>query len=275
MKMKNIKTLITLIALVAIVTSCMNEEIEGLTNKNESATETSSVITLTTDCVDGIINLSVDAPHNSQANLWIDLNGDGERAQDGTEDIKVFNSYQAYRVTSGLESVSLYGDITYLGSASNELTAIDISENPYLTTLNVPLNKLSVLEVSKNSALTHLDLSGNNIHALDVSQNRALVSLWVFNNSLTQLDLSNNSNLVFLDFSGNQLSSIDVSKNNELVRLIGFNNQLTSLDISQNDKLNRLWMFGNPLSNQEAENIIRMTKEVGDIDLWITDTDNM
>lgn len=93
MKMKNINVLIALITLAAIVTSCMNEEIEGLTKNNEPKTETGSLITMTTDCVDGTINLSVDAPQNSHANLWIDLNGDGFRTEDGTEDITVLNSY--------------------------------------------------------------------------------------------------------------------------------------------------------------------------------------
>jgi hypothetical protein len=253
----------------------MNEEIEGFTNQKDASTESSSVITLTTDRVDGILSLSIDVPENKHTQVWIDLNGDGVRAEDGSEDITLFNSYQDYSVQSGLKTISIYGDITYLAGASNDLTGIDISRNPYLTTLNVPLNKLSALDVSKNSALTHLDLSSNNIHTLDISQNRSLVSLWVFNNSLTQLDLSNNADLVFIDFSGNQLSSIDVSKNSELVRLIGFNNQLTSLDISQNNNLNRLWLFGNSLSYSETERIENIVNAMSNVDLWITDFDTV
>lgn len=275
MKMKNKNILITFIVLATIVTSCMNEEIEGFTNQKDASTESSSVITLTTDRVDGILSLSIDVPENKHTQVWIDLNGDGVRAEDGSEDITLFNSYQDYSVQSGLKTISIYGDITYLAGASNGLTEIDISRNPYLTTLNVPLNKLNVLDVSKNSALTHLDLSSNNIHTLDISQNRSLVSLWVFNNSLTQLDLSNNADLVFIDFSGNQLSSIDVSKNSELVRLIGFNNQLTSLDISQNNNLNQLWLFGNSLSYSETERIENIVNAMSNVDLWITDFDNM
>lgn len=269
--MKNKNILITLIALFAIVTSCMNEEIEGLTNLNETTSETNSVITLTTSRVDGIINLSVDAPHNSQTNLWIDLNGDGVRAQDGSENIKVLSSYQGYRIEGGLKTVSVYGAFTYFGCASNELTAIDVSGNPTLTILNAPLNRLTALDVSKNSALTHLDCSGNNIDELDVSQNRALVSLWSFNNQLSKLNLSNNPELVSLDCSGNRINALDLSLNNELVRLICYNNLLTSLDISKNDKLNRLWVYGNSFSAMETERIVGMVREVGKVDLWIAD----
>ena len=275
MKMKNKNILITFIVLATIVTSCMNEEIEGFTNQKDASTESSSVITLTTDRADGILSLSIDAPENKRSKLWIDLNGDGVRAEDGTEDISKLNSYQDYYLAPGLKTVSVYGDITYLASASNELTTIDVSRNPHLTTLNAPLNKLTELDVSKNSALAHLDCSGNNIRTIDVSQNRALVSLWAFNNNLTQLDLSNNAELVFLDFSGNQLNSLDVSRNRELVRLIGFNNQLTSLDISNNDKLNRIWLFGNSISDREIEQITNVANTMTNVDLWIADFDNM
>ncbi|NLA63421.1 MAG: hypothetical protein GX857_09415 [Bacteroidales bacterium] len=141
--MKNIKILITLIALVAMVTGCMNEEIEGFTNQDEAKTESSSVITMITDRTDGIINLSIDAPESKRSQLWIDLNGDGVRAEDGSEDISVLNSYQDYSLATGLKTITVYGDITYLASASNELTTIDVSRNPYLTTMKAPLNKLT------------------------------------------------------------------------------------------------------------------------------------
>jgi hypothetical protein len=275
MKMKNKNILITFIVLATIVTSCMNEEIEGFTNQKDASTESSSVITLTTDRVDGILSLSIDVPENKHTQVWIDLNGDGVRAEDGSEDITLFNSYQDYSVQSGLKTISIYGDITYLAGASNDLTGIDISRNPYLTTLNVPLNKLSALDVSKNNALTHLDFSDNNIHTLDVSQNKELISLWCFNNNLTQLDISNNTNLAFIDCSGNQLNSLDISQNSELVRLIAFNNQLAALDISQNNKLKRLWLFGNSLSYSETERIENIVNAMSNVDLWITDFDTV
>lgn len=277
MKMKNRNILIifiTFIVLATMMTGCMNEEIEGLTSPTEPTTGVRSIITLTTDRVDGIVKLSIDAPENKRSQLWIDLNGDGVRAEDGTEDISVFNTYKDYSLAPGLKTIALHGDITYLAGASNKLTAIDVSGNPFLTTLNTPLNKLTELDVSKNSALTHLDCSGNNINKLDVSQNRALVSLWAFNNNLTQLNVSSNTGLAFLDCSSNKLNSLDVSENRELVRLIGFNNQLTSLDISQNDKLNRLWLFGNSFPHNEIERITSKMKEMGKVDLWIADFDN-
>lgn len=271
MKINNI--LITLMVLVTVLTGCMQDDF-GIFRTNDQTKSTGSVITMTTNRLNGIINLSVDAPENIRTEIWIDLNGDGIRAEDGSEDISVFNSHQDYKLSPGLKVVSIYGGITYLGSASNELTAIDVSGNSYLTTLNVPLNRLTTLDISKNSALMRLDFSDNSITSIDISENRALVILWSFNNKLSELNLSNNQALSFLDCSGNQLNALDVSNNNELVRLICYNNQLTSLDISQNEKLNRLWIYGNPFSKDEAERITGMIKEGYNVDVWISDKDN-
>lgn len=274
--MKHINLLIALVAVAMLVNSCMQDDLGVYApNDGQLATDVGSVITLTTDGSSGLINLSVDAPESSRADVWIDLNGDGVRAQDGAEDMGLCNSYQEYAIAAGLKTVAVYGAITYLGCASNELTAIDITRNPYLTTLNVPLNKLTTLDVSKNSALVHLDCSGNNIATLDVGKNSALVSLWAFNNKLSAIDLTNNRHLTSLDCSGNAISSLDVTSNSELVRLICFNNQLTTLDISTTPKLNRLWAFGNRFSDTEMKHIEGAVKEIGQVDVWISDSDSM
>lgn len=252
-----------------VVTGCMKEDF-GDFIPNEPIANSNSVIALTTDRLDGIVSLSVGAPQEYRQSIWIDLNADGVRAEDGTEDISVFNTYQDYKLAPNLKTVSIYGDITYFASASNELTEIDIKGNPYLSTLNVPLNRLATLDISKNTALTGLDCSHNSITTLDISENKALVTLWSFNNKLSKLNLSNNPALTFLDCSGNQLNALDVSRNNELVRLICYNNLLSALDISKNNKLKRLWIYGNPLSNEASERIISVVEELPNVDLLIS-----
>jgi Leucine-rich repeat (LRR) protein len=255
--------------LAIAVTGCQPDIIDGF-HVDDATEDSGSVITMATGRADGIVNLSVDAPARTRFGVWIDLDGNGERAEDGAEDVKVFNAYQDYILASGLKTVSIYGDVTYLGCTSNELTALDVSRNPSLVTLHTPLNRLTALDISKNAALTGLDCSGNSITAIDVSNNTALVSLWCFNNELSTLNLSNNADLAFLDCSGNKLSTLDVSKNEQLARLLAYNNELTSLDISQNSRLNRLWLFGNPFSDDETERIIGMLREVSQGDLWIS-----
>ena len=81
MKINNI--LITLMVLVTVLTGCMQDDF-GIFRTNDQTKSTGSVITMTTNRLNGIINLSVDAPENIRTEIWIDLNGDGIRAEDGS-----------------------------------------------------------------------------------------------------------------------------------------------------------------------------------------------
>lgn len=268
MKFRYIYLLLILIGVIA--TGCQND-FDDRIRVEKPTSESETVVTLSTARNDGVINLSVDAPALDRFGVWIDLDGNGERSKDGSEDVKVFNVYQEYVLESGMKVVDLYGDITYLAAASNELTGVDISGNPFLKTLNVPLNKLSAVDLSSNTALERLDVSGNNIAKLDVSANRALESLWVYNNELSSLDVSNNTNLTFLDSSGNSLTSLDVSNNSELNRLLAYNNQLVTIDLTKNAKLHRLWLFGNQITESETEQLVNSLNSVANGELWITD----
>jgi len=251
------------------VTACQNDLIDG--GPIKPIEDSDSFITLTTERTDGVISLSIDAPAQARFGIWIDLDNNGAREEDGSEDVKLFNVYQEYALPTGINSVSVYGDITYLGAALNKLSKIDVSGNPFLTTLNVPMNQLTAIDLYSNTALLKIDVSGNNIVSLNVSSNPVLETLWVYNNKLLSLDVSNNNNLLFLDCSGNKLNALNVSKNVELVRLLAYNNELTTLDLSQNNKLNRLWLFDNPLSDTETEHLIlTLNKVATNGELWIT-----
>jgi hypothetical protein len=251
------------------VTACQSDFI-NVVPVDETVKETASVITMVTGSADGVISLSMDAPAQARFGVWIDLDGDGARAGDGTEDVTLFNAYQDYTLSGRVSTVSIHGDITYLGVASNELMAIDISGNPFLTTLNVPMNRITAIDLSSNPALKRLDISENDIALLDVSSNLALESLWVFNNKLSSLDVSNNINLTFLDCSGNELSNLDISDNIRLTCLLAYNNRLSSLDASRNLNLNRLWLFGNSFSDDETSRLTAILKEVVKGDMWIS-----
>lgn len=257
------------ILLFTVIVGCQHEVPDGF-DVDAPQPESGSVVTLNSNRSDGIISLSVDAPAQARFGVWIDLDGDGLRAEDGSEEVKVFNVYQNYTLAADMKTISIYGDITYLSAASNELAAIDLSGNPHLTTLNVPLNNLKAVDLSQNKALERLDISGNELNSLNVSANTALVSLWCFNNKLTAIDVSNNSSLAFLDISGNALRSLDISANAQLKRLLAYNNQLTALDISNNSQLNHLWVFGNQLPGTEMEDIVSNLRSVTNGDLWLS-----
>jgi Leucine-rich repeat (LRR) protein len=75
-------------------------------------------------------------------------------------------------------------------------------------------NKLTALDVSKNVLLTSLNANDNKLIALDLSSNVALTTIFVENNSLITLNLKNgnNSNITSgnISLTGNQLTCIIV-----------------------------------------------------------------
>lgn len=253
-----------------IATGCQSDFEEGF-RADTPTSESGNVVTLVSARADGVISLSIDALAHDRSGAWIDLDGNGKRAKDGSEDVKLFNAYQEYQLAVGVRSVTLHGDITYLGAASNELTGVDVSGNPLLKVLNLPLNRLESIDLSSNSALERLDVSGNHLSTLELSSNTALKTLWVFNNELSSLDLSASSNLAFLDVSGNGLSALDLSNNPNLVRLLAYNNRLSSIDIPGNGKLSLVWLFGNPMGEAEAERVVSMLNETSGGELWMFD----
>lgn len=231
--------------------------------------ERGSVITLKIVEAGAVVSLSVDAPALLRAGVWIDLDDDGQRAEDGTENVTLFNAYQEYNLAEGVTQAKLHGDVSYLAAAGNGLTSVDVSGNRHLTTLNVPMNDLTTIDLSQNRILQRLDLSDNRLTSLDLSGNTDLVSLWCYNNKLTNICVTANSALEFLDCSGNQLTVLDISANTQLARLLAYNNRLQSLDISQNPLLNCLWVFGNQLSDTATEHIGSTFGRITGGELWL------
>lgn len=258
------------VLLAAVTVGCQHELNDSLSVEVPEL-ESGSVVTLKSSRADRIISLSLDAPALARFGVWVDLDGDGLRAKDGSEEVGVFNAYQDYALSDGVNEVAVYGDITYLAAAGNELTAIDVSGSPALSTLYLSSNHLTAVNVSQNKMLTRLDVSDNEIRSLILTDNPALVSLWCYNNRLTELDVKVNTLLASLDCSGNQLTHLDVSSNTQLSALLVYNNRLTALDISQNTLLNRLWAFGNELPDNETENLIATLRSTSGGDLWLTE----
>jgi len=107
------------------------------------------------------------------------------------------------------EATSFNGTIDVFALLISDLTGIEAFTN--LTKLNCPSNNLTALDVSQNTALTELNVSDNKLTALDVSQNTLLVRFFAADNNLTALDISQNTLLKGLELNGNDLSSLDVS----------------------------------------------------------------
>ena len=149
------------------------------------------------------------------------------------------------REIKSLDGIEWFTGLKELDCYNNQLTSLDVSNNPLLGSLHCGNNHLTTLNVSSNPLLKSLDCgnsdndgwSDNQITSLDVSNNPALESLGCYNNQLTSLNVSNNPLLESLHCSNNQLTTLDVSSNLLLKTLWCGGNQLTALDVSNHPKL--------------------------------------
>ena len=152
---------------------------------------------------------------------------------------------------------------------SNQLTALDVSQNPALTILWAAYNQLTNLDVTQNPALTDLRCFENQLTSLDVTQNTALTNLWCHRNQLTNLQLS--QSLIQIRCEFNQLTGLNVTQNTGLTFLACHENQLQDLDVSQNGGLNDLYAYANQLDCIQVANAADADAGVGIYTNWVKD----
>ena len=117
-------------------------------------------------------------------------------------------------------------------------------------------NQLTALDLSKNTELGTLDCSANQLTALDLSQNVNLTKLTCYKNQLTTLDVSQNVKLTELTCYENLLTALDVSQNVKLTKLTCYQNLLTSLNVSGAAALTRLEFFSNQIRDEKMDELI-------------------
>ena len=115
---------------------------------------------------------------------------------------------------SNLYGIQFFPNLEKLDCDQNNLSSLDVSQNPALKYLYCEQNNLSSLDVSSNSALKYLHCTQNNLSSLDVSQNPALEYLLCAQNKLTSLDVSKNEALKLLNCKNNQLTNLNVEYTN-------------------------------------------------------------
>ncbi|MBO5580329.1 MAG: leucine-rich repeat domain-containing protein [Prevotella sp.] len=125
-----------------------------------------------------------------------------------------------------MKGIEYFTELEQLKCKENQLTTLDISNNPLLYKLDVTRNQLTTLDISKNLALEDLYVAGNQLTTLDVSKHSALVQLECESNQLTALDLSNKPKLEKLLCDNNQLTTLDFSEAPVLYNLRCYNNQI-------------------------------------------------
>ena len=148
-----------------------------------------------------------------------------------TQDIIVGTDWKGTAsYTAGSTTMTIYGDLTGFNCSENgaNLTALDVTKNTQLTSLDCGSNTLSSLDVSKNTQLTGLGCESNNLSSLDISHNTQLTALSCFNNRLSNLDISHNTQLTRLSCRDNKLSNLDISHNTQLTRLYCHGNNFST-----------------------------------------------
>ena len=127
-----------------------------------------------------------------------------------TQDITVGTDWKGTAsYTAGSTTMTIYGDLTGFNCSENgaNLTALDVTKNTQLTSLDCGSNTLSSLDVSKNTQLTGLGCESNNLSSLDISHNTQLTRLSCRDNKLSNLDISHNTQLTRLYCHGNNFST--------------------------------------------------------------------
>ncbi|MFK7775229.1 MAG: T9SS type A sorting domain-containing protein [Saprospiraceae bacterium] len=120
---------------------------------------------------------------------------------------------------SDLTGIEAFTEITGLNCWNNNISNVDLSQNPKLLNLTFTTNNLSSLDLSNQPLLETLDLAGNNISSLDVSIFPNLTHLNASGNNLQNINLTNNINLVNLYIANNSITTVDISQNPDLETL--------------------------------------------------------
>ena len=151
---------------------------------------------------------------NALIELGVDTNGDGIISPEEAEAIT--NLVVGSASISDMTGIEAFVNLDTLYCASNQLTSLDLSNNPYLVYLYCDYNKLTTLDVSNNISLEFLTCGENLLSNLDVLNNTNISMLFCSENQLKMLDVSNNISLEGLSCDNNKLASLDVSKNSNL-----------------------------------------------------------
>ncbi|MEZ4838093.1 T9SS type A sorting domain-containing protein [Flavobacterium sp.] len=193
---------------------------------------------------------STDTPDSfGQVNTYhtIDTNGDGEIQVSEAQTIKWLR-VSGFSI-SNLTGLEDFVNLIALRCGNNQLTSLDITQNPNLLYLNCNYNQLTSINLTQNPNLLYLYCDNNQLPSLDVTHNPNLQILLCFVNQLISLDVTQNPNLQDLHCNFNQLTSLDVTQNPNLYSLYCYNNQLMSLDVTQNPNLTHLYCEYNELTN--------------------------
>lgn len=110
--------------------------------------------------------LHIKAPKEDMANVWVDINNNGEK--DKEEELSYSGEYGilSHRATS--PKVTVYGKVTYFDCKKNNLVKLNISTNPFLEELDCSWNDIKVLIGYEKVPLEKVNCSHNKMYDFDI-----------------------------------------------------------------------------------------------------------
>ena len=119
-----------------------------------------------------------------------------DKDKDGALNQTERNAVKEIRISNSgctsLQGLKYFSKLTDLFCSDNNLTELDVSENPELKRLICYNNIFTSLNLNKNTKLESLNCNKNKLTVLDLRENKSLWWLRCNNNCLTSLDLRNN-----------------------------------------------------------------------------------
>ncbi len=133
---------------------------------------------------------------------------------------------------SSLEGIQCFPYLEVLHAQANNLTEVDLSNNPELKDVCLNDNQLTSINVKYNLNLVELEILNMDIPSIDLSRNSKLEVLVCDNTLITELDVTNCPELRILSCGDLGLETLDLSNNPKLEKLECNDNNLTELDVT-------------------------------------------
>lgn len=159
---------------------------------------------------------------------------------------------------TSLEGLEVFPNLQELDCSRNDLTALDVSQNPRLVQLSCMYNRLTELNLSANLALEYLNCNFNRIGTLDLTGHGSLRSLYCEMNQMEELTLTGCAALKTIYCRNNQLEELLLTDNTSLEFIETFDNRLTSIDVSMLPNLRFLHIDHNRLTTLDMSHNTRL-----------------
>lgn len=165
------------------------------------------------------------------------------------------NHFNLYNLgISSLEGIQCFPYLRVLQAQVNNLTEVDLSNNPELERVCLNSNQLTSVNVKYNQNLIELQITDMDISSIDVSRNPLLETLVCYNTLITELDVSNNPELNYLSCGYLGLETLDLSNNPKLEHLDCDENNLTEIDVTGCPELTYIALRENQLTEIDVSN---------------------